>query len=123
MTGDYPRFTATYAQEDLVEHFLLTPAERTLIDTCRGEVHRHAVAVLLKAGSYLGYCPDDLRQVPSATKTFLAHQLGLLWDRTADDAWRSGTHDAHLVLMHQHTRYRLPTGQDKHALAPWLRTA
>lgn len=122
MNGDYPHFKATYAHEELVEHFLLTPAECALIDTCRGEVHRHAVAVLLKAVQYLGYFPNDLQQVPSAVKTFLAHQLGLLWDRPADYPWRSGTHDAHLVLIRQYTGYRFPTGQDKHTLETWLRT-
>jgi hypothetical protein len=49
MTGDYPRFQATYTHEALVEHFLLSPAERAVVDTCYGDVHRHSVAVLLKA--------------------------------------------------------------------------
>jgi hypothetical protein len=38
--------------EELVEHFLLTPAERAIVDTCYGDVHRHGVAVLLKAVQY-----------------------------------------------------------------------
>ena len=64
MTGDYPRFKAAYTHEELVEHFLLSPAEHTLVETCRGDVNRHGVAVLLKAVQYLGYFPDDLQQVP-----------------------------------------------------------
>jgi hypothetical protein len=35
MKGDDPRFKATYAHEELVEHFLLSPGEQVLIDTCR----------------------------------------------------------------------------------------
>jgi hypothetical protein len=31
MTGDYPCFKASYAHEELVEHFLLSPAEHTLV--------------------------------------------------------------------------------------------
>ena len=84
MTGDYPRFKASYTHEELVEHFLLSPAEHALVDTCRGDVNRHGVAVLLKAVQYLGYFPDDLQQVPEAVRTFIAHQLQLLWDHTAD---------------------------------------
>ena len=80
MKGDYPRFKVTYTHEELVEHFLLTPAERTLVDTCRGEANRHGVAVLLKAVQYLGYFPDELPQVPVVVRTFIAHQLQLLWD-------------------------------------------
>jgi Domain of unknown function (DUF4158) len=76
MQGDYPRFKVTYTHEELVEHFLLNPAERALVDTCRGEMNRHGVAVLLKAVQYLGYFPDDLRHVPIVVRTFIAHQLG-----------------------------------------------
>ena len=42
--GDYPRFNATYTHDELIEHFLLTPAERVLVDTCL-EVNRHGIAV------------------------------------------------------------------------------
>jgi hypothetical protein len=99
MKGDYPRFKATYTPEELVEHFLLTPAARAIVDTCYGDVHRHGVAVLLKAVHYLGYFPEDLWQVPEPVRTFMAHQLQLLWDHTADYPWHSRTHDRHLALI------------------------
>jgi hypothetical protein len=35
MKGDYPCFRASYSHEELVEHFLLTPAERQFIAQCR----------------------------------------------------------------------------------------
>jgi len=79
MMGDYPCFKATYAHEELVEHFLLSPGERAVVETCYGAVHRHGVAVLLKAVQYLGYFPDDLQQVPEVVRIFMAHQLQLLW--------------------------------------------
>lgn len=122
MKGDYPRFKATYAHEELVEHFLLSPAERTLVDTCYGEAHRHGVAVLLKSVQYLGYVPDGLSQVPEAVRTFLAHQLQLLWDHTEHYPWHSRTHDRHVALIRHATGFRFPTGQDKHELETWLRT-
>src|ERR1041385_9101401 len=37
MKGDYPRFKAKYAHEDLVEHFLLSPADHAVIETCYGD--------------------------------------------------------------------------------------
>ncbi len=55
MKGDYPRWKVTYLHEELIEHFLLSTAEHELIKQCRGDVNRHAVAVLLKALPYLGY--------------------------------------------------------------------
>jgi hypothetical protein len=102
MPGDYPRFKAAYTHEELVEHFLLSPPEHTLIDTCRGDANRHGVAVLLKAVQYLGYFPDDIRQVPEAVRTFIAHQLQLLWDHTEDYPWHSRSRDTHLALIRQH---------------------
>ena len=122
MKGDYPRFRASYTHDELVEHFLLTPAERALVDTCYGEVNRHSVAVLLKAARYLGYFPDHLQQVPSGVRTFIAHQLQLLWDHTEHYAWHSRSRDRHLALIRQYLGIRFPTGQDKAELEVWLRT-
>ena len=49
MKGDYPGCKGTYTDEELAEHVLLTSAEHALVETCRGDVKRHGVAVLLKA--------------------------------------------------------------------------
>jgi TnpA family transposase len=122
MKGDYPRFNATYTHDELVEHFLLTPAERVLVDTCRGEVNRHGIAVLLKALQYLGYFPESLQQVPPGVRTFIGHQLQLLWDNTAGYPRHPSTWHVHLTLIRQHTHFRFPTRQDKQALEAWLRT-
>jgi hypothetical protein len=122
MPGDYPRFKASYAHEELVEHFLLSSAEHALVDTCRGDVNRHGVAVLLKAVQYPGYFPDDLQQVPEAVRTFIAHQLQLLWDHTEDYPRHHSTRDVHVALIRSHTGFRFPTGADKQALEIWLRT-
>jgi TnpA family transposase len=121
MRGDYPCFKATYVHEELVEHFLLSPGERAVVETCYGAVHRHGVAVLLKAVQYLGYFPDDLQQVPEVVRLFMAHQLQLLWDHTADYPWHSRTHHRHLALIRQHTGFRFPTAHDKRELDVWLR--
>jgi hypothetical protein len=122
MRGDYPRFKTTYTHEELVEYFLLSPADRALIDTCHGDANRHGVAVLLKAVQSLGYFPDELQQVPPLVCTFLAHQLQLLWDATAEYPWRSSTRDRHGALIRHYTGFRFPTTQDKDALETWLRT-
>ena len=122
MKGDYPCFKATYGHEELVEHFLLSPADRAVVDTCYGETNRHGVAVLLKAVQSLGYFPEDLQHVPLALRTCIAHQLDLLWDHTADYPWQSSTRDRHLALIRQSTGWRFPTAQDKQALETWLQT-
>ncbi len=84
MTGDYPCCKATYHHDELVEHFLLTPVERALVDACYGDANRHGVAVLLKAVQYLGSFPESLQQVPPEIRTFIAHQLQLLSGHTEE---------------------------------------
>ena len=113
MQGDYPRFKTTYTHEELVEHFLLSPADRALIDTCYGDANRHGVAVLLKTVQHLGYFPDELQQVPHTVRTFLAHQLQLLWDATAEYPWRSSTRDRHVALIRHYAGFRFPTAQGR----------
>ncbi len=40
MSGAYPQFQPSYSHEELVEHFLLTPADLQLVLACRGEANR-----------------------------------------------------------------------------------
>jgi len=40
MSGAYPHFKPSYTHEELLEHFLLTPADLQLILACRGETNR-----------------------------------------------------------------------------------
>ena len=96
MTGDYPRFKTTHTHEDLRRALSVKPADHAVIDTRYGDANRHGVAVLLKSIQYLGYFPADLQQVPQEIRTFIAHQLELLWDHTGDYPWHSSTRDRHL---------------------------
>jgi Domain of unknown function (DUF4158) len=44
MVKAYPQFRSSYSHEEMVEHFLLTPAELQLVLTCRGDANRCAMA-------------------------------------------------------------------------------
>ncbi len=121
MKGDYPRFKALYAHEELVAHFLLTPHERSLISQLRGDVNRHGAAVLLKSLSCLGYFPDHLADVPPEIKEFVAKQLDLLWDISAEYPTDERTRRYHLALIRKYLGWRFPTAQDKEELEQWLR--
>lgn len=80
MSESYPHFRESYTHEELVESFLLTPADLELVFGCRTDVNRCGMALLLKGLDYLGYVPDGLEEVPPEVRTFIASQLGLLWD-------------------------------------------
>jgi hypothetical protein len=121
MSGVYPHFNVSYSHDELVEHFLLTPADLQLVLACRGEVNRCGMALLLKALTYLGYVLDGLEGIPDEVRAFVAGQLGLLWDYSHRYPEHRRTWDQHLFLIRQHTGWRVPTAQDKAQLEQWLR--
>ena len=116
MSGAYPHFKPCYTHEELVEHFLLTPADLQLVLTCRGDANRCGMALLLKALAYLGYVPEKLDCMRSEVRSFIPGQLGLLWDFCERYPGDSRTRDQHLFLIRQHTGWRFPTAQDKEEL-------
>jgi hypothetical protein len=83
MRQSYPGFQCSCTQEELIEPFLLTPAGGAVMLFCGGAAKRCRMALLLKALSYLGYVPNGLAQIAPAVRTFIAEQLGLLWDQSA----------------------------------------
>ena len=121
MSGAYRQFQPSYSHEELVEHFLLTPADLQLVLACRGEANRCGMALLLKALTYLGYVPDGLEPIPADVRAFVAGPLGLLWDHSTSYPEHSRTWDQHLFLIRQHTGWHVPTAQDKADLEAWLR--
>ena len=123
MGKGYPEFRSSYSHEELVEHFLLTPAELQLVLTCRGDINRCGMALLLKTLSHLGYVPDTKPQIPGEVRSFIAGQLGLLWDCSEAYTWYGRTRDYHLSQIREHTGWRFSTAQDKDDLENWFRTS
>jgi Domain of unknown function (DUF4158) len=121
MVKAYLQFRSSYSHEEMVEHFLLTPAESQLVLTCRGDANRCGMALLLKTISHLGYVPDPMPQIPEEVRAFVAAQLGLLWDSSESYSWHGSTLDYHLAQIRQHSGWRSPTAQDKEELENWLR--
>lgn len=79
MAKAYPQFRPSYSHEEMVEHFL--GAGRTA--TCTRVPRRSTslrMALLLKTLSHLGYVPDAMPRIPGEVRSFVAGQLGLLWD-------------------------------------------
>ena len=122
MGKGYPEFRSSYSHEELVEHFLLTPVELQLVLTCRGDVNRCGMALLLKTLSHLGYVPDTKPHIPREVRSLIAGQLGLLWDCSEAYTWYGSTRDYHLTQIRQHIGWRFSTAQDKDDLENWLRT-
>jgi len=117
----YPHFKPSYVHDELVEHFLLTPADLQFVLAFRGDGNRCGAALLLKVLPYLGYVPEGFGQIPQEVRAFIAGQLGLLWDSSEAYPWQSSTRDYHLAQVRQFTGWRFPTAQDKVELEQWLR--
>ena len=47
------------------------------------------MALLLKALGHLGYVPEKLNSIPGEVRSFIAGQLGLLWDFRKQYPWNS----------------------------------
>jgi hypothetical protein len=63
MANAYPQFRSSYSHEEMVEHFLLTPAELQLVLACRGDANRCGMTLLLKTLSHLGFVPDHAEEL------------------------------------------------------------
>ena len=120
MKGDYPKFTLSYSDEELIEHFMLSETDQTFITQFRGDTNRHGATVLLKSLQYLGYFPH-LNEVPVAVKSFVAKQLNLVLDPSEQYPWDTRTRFNHVEWIRQYTGFRASTAQDKEDLSNWLR--
>ena len=67
MKGDYPKFSLSYSDEELIEHFTLSETDEKFITQFRGDTNRHGATVLLKSLQYLGYFPTFISRLPNGS--------------------------------------------------------
>ena len=120
MKGDYPKFSLSYSDEELIERFTLSETDKTFITQVRGDANLHGATVLLKSLQYLGYFPH-INEVPFAVKSFIAKQLNLVGDPSEQYPWDTRTRFNHFEWIRQYTGFRASTAQDKEDLSNWLR--
>jgi Domain of unknown function (DUF4158) len=120
MKGKYPQLKTNYTEEELTENFLLNDYEQILISQFRLTVNRQAVAVILKVVQYLGYFPEEKKEISESIRLFIAKQLGLLWDQMDDYLWQSSTRDYRFAVIRNYTGLYLPSAEDKKNLEIWL---
>ena len=76
----YPQFRSSYSHEEMVEHFLLTPAELQLVLTCRGDGNRCGMARLAMSTPHRWVCMAT-RCCRVFTERITNPRKGLQWPR------------------------------------------
>ncbi|MGH2412466.1 MAG: DUF4158 domain-containing protein [Microcystaceae cyanobacterium] len=114
------QFPSTLPESDLIQYFTLTADDRVQIDRQRQMHNRLGFALQLSSLSYLGFCPDDLQQVPSEIIEYLARQLQTQADELTRYAQRAQTRTEHLQQIQSYLKFRAPIGPDFKHLATWL---
>ncbi len=71
----YPVLRSDIVNDELRDHFMITTDDKKLLRKARGDAHRLALAVLLKAYQHLGYAPRK-KDIPPAIVEWIADQLG-----------------------------------------------
>jgi hypothetical protein len=113
--------TADPSEDELAQHWSLTPADLAVIAECRGADHHRRFALQLCMLRAHGYFLDDYRQAPIKIVNHLSRQLGLPPVLFLDRPGRSQTERAQSLRIRRHLGIR---DFDRHVatdLRDWLR--
>jgi TnpA family transposase len=114
------RFPDEVLDADCVVYFTLTPADKALIESKRGDANRMGIAVLLCSLRYLGYFPANSQYPPRNVTAFVAAQVEASAKDLAEYADRDQTRREHLSEVMKHLGFRRLRSQDRQALITWL---
>ncbi|MGM0867507.1 MAG: DUF4158 domain-containing protein [Bacillota bacterium] len=90
-----------WTEEELVEHFILLPPERQLVDKKRNST-RLGFAVLFKYFQQKARFPTDPSMIPLPVIEFIAKQLQISSDQFKHNNWRGRTLERHRAEIRQH---------------------
>ena len=114
------RFPDEIHRDDLAMHFLLTDADRRVVDRQHGDVSRLGFAITLGALRHLGFVPP-VETAPRSVVDYMASQLGCA-SIVDGYATRAKTRTAHTRRVFVHLGYRRATSTDIEELTKWLTT-
>jgi hypothetical protein len=109
------------SEDELVQHWSLTPADLAVIAECRGADHHRRFALQLCMLRVHGYFLDDYRHAPIKIVNHLSRQLGLPPVLFLDRPGRAQTERAQSLRIRRHLGIR---DFDRHVAADlrdWLR--
>src|SRR5579872_4154136 len=105
-----------WTNEELIDHFTLSPQELDLIGDSKTDHNLLGFAVLLKYFQYEGRFPSQKHDVPSIVIVHLAQQLGVVPEKIIPYDWEGRTMKAHRAAIRSFLGYREITQQDDDTL-------
>lgn len=114
------QFPSALPESDLIQYFTLSLDDRRQIKRQRRSENRLGFALQLCILRYLGFCPDDLQQIPNEVVEYLSAQLDMQAEDLIGYAQRAQTRTEHLQQIGVYLGFRDPLTQDFQQLATWL---
>lgn len=108
-----------WTQEELIEHWTLTPDELALLGNKVGAT-RLGFVVLLRAFQHEGAFPVGKHEVPAPVVAFLARQVGVPAAAYLEYDWGGRAIKYHRAQVREHLGVREATIADAEVVAGWL---
>jgi Domain of unknown function (DUF4158) len=109
-----------WAPQELIDHWMLTDTEKTLVNQYHTDPNRIASALLLKFFQREGKFPQRKQDIPRVIVEHIAQQLHL--ETTVFDSyrWGKGTIDRHRSHLRKFLGVRMGTVADANTILQWL---
>jgi len=109
-----------WTNEELIDHFTLSPQELDLIGDSKTDHNLLGFAVLLKYFQYEGRFPSQKHDVPSIVIVHLAQQLGVVPEKIIPYDWEGRSIKAHRAAIRAFLHVHEATLSDEEAIIEWL---
>lgn len=114
-----PELKQQWTEEELIEHYILLPPEKQLVETKNLET-RLGFAVLFKYFQQEARFPKSAEDVPSSVVKFIAKQLQTSTDQFYQYAWKGRTIERHRAQIRKYFGFREHTANDLQEISQWL---
>ncbi len=114
------QFPLEISSEDLNTFFRLSLLDREQIDDLRGITNQFRFALQICALRYLGFCPDNVFEVPVATRLYVANQLRIELVQVDEKGAREQTRTEHLAKARDYLGWRQFKEKESNTLFEWL---
>jgi TnpA family transposase len=113
-------FPANIEEQDVTNHFFLSPKDLEEIALQRGEHNRLGFALLLCGLRYLGFFPNQLESVPENALHYLSEQLDVDASSLANYGQRGQTRREHQQWIMRYLGFRWLRSEDESDMLDWL---